>query len=331
MGYDHYYGKHWARTSGWLPVSIEFKERVEKEKIKYLTLCDVQAIDIFMLEQAAVLTRNDNRFLTDIIICEADNEKIPEIFEVTKPPLREAIVQGKLEKLLLFEDDDETRDVDPDEDVRNRKLREKLAIKKHAQKLKKEFPFDIINFDPYGNLLSPNRELFRAFEEIFKLQHGLGQFLMFVTSPINDFDEILPQFKADFDKNIADHEEIKVCSETYLQTSDFSEFSKHKKAAIGLGKSMVAKYSKKYGWESKHHGIYVYENDAGRFMMSSVIEFTANSDANKEDWYINDVKAIIENMPVSISFQAANTDKEIIDSLESIIEYRKQLQKEFSN
>ena len=95
MGWDNYYSKHCTRMYGWLPASKEFKERKGNAKLKYLTLCDTNAIDIFMFEMEGILERDENKTLTGVTICEMEESKIAEIFQNVNSPLRESIIKGK--------------------------------------------------------------------------------------------------------------------------------------------------------------------------------------------------------------------------------------------
>jgi hypothetical protein len=328
MGWDSYYSKHCARFYGWLPATKKFTADKKTKKLKYLSLCDTNAIDIFMLEMAGVLTRDENQFLTDVIICEKDSDKIPEIIQVVRPPLKEAIIQGKIQKLLLFEDDAQTRDIDPDNDVRSRKLRLKLNLKKNAQKLKNHFPFDLINFDPWESLLRPNSEIFRAFEKIFELQQPINSFLLFATTPISHPDDIQDCFVDDFKSNIKYFDEIKTAAYEVLKTNDFDAIvGDNKKMAIGVGKTIIAKMAKQHGWCSHHHGIYVYENDSGRKLLSAVVELTKANDDNS--WYSKDIVNIIKNMPHYFSYDSSLSDDKVIKHLKPVIKNREEIQKIF--
>jgi len=323
MGWDNYYSKHCARFYGWLPASEKFKSERLRKKLKYLTLCDTNAIDIFMLEMAGVLTRDENKFLTDVIICEKDSEKINEIFQIVRPPLKESIIQGKIQKLLLFEDDDQTINIDPDSDVRSRKLRLKLNLKKNAQKLKSYFPFDIINFDPWESLLKPDSEIFKAFEKIFELQKSINSFLLFVTTPISHTENIQDRFKDDFKSNINTFPEIKKVASEVLDTNKFDFIDdENKQMAIGFGKTIIAKIAKQHGWCSYHHGISVYENDSHRKLLSAVIEFSIERD---NSWYSGDIVNIIKNMPHYYSYESSKNDEKVVEHLKTVVKNREQI------
>lgn len=185
--YDTYYAKHCARFYGWLPASMKHKRHLGRRPLKYFTLCAEQAIDIFMLESEGVLSRDRNGRLPNVIICEKEERAAGKIFRLVRPPLEEAILVGELEKILLFQDTAETRGLLPDEDVKERRLRRLLRFKRLSERIRGYFPFDIINFDPYGNFLKPDLEenkLCQSFERILELQKSISTFLLFITTPI---------------------------------------------------------------------------------------------------------------------------------------------------
>lgn len=329
MNWDRYYSKHCARYYGWLPASKEFKKRIGDKKVKYLTLCDVTALDIFMLEKEGVLKRDANKYLSDVFICEMKEGSIPEIFEVVRPPLKEAIIQGKIEQLLIFQDDAETRDLDPDTDVRSKRVRDKLNLKKRSQKLKDAFPFDIINFDPCGNIFRPASDLYRGFVKIFELQQEVDTFLLFITSSIS-LERVASLFKEDFDNNVRCYPSIRQIVEADEQLNNYNELGDAKKAAIGLSKTFINKMAIQYGWISQHKGIYVYENDKSNLLISAVIELSKNKEQNSHEWYVSDVENILQHMPIVYSYQESNNNKEIKKHIDEVIKHREKIQKDLA-
>lgn len=329
--WDNYYSKHCARYYGWLPASKEFKTRKGNSKIKYLTLCDVNAIDIFMLEKEGILVRDENNTLTGVTICEMDESKIADIFKNVNPPLRESIVKGKIQHLLLFKDTKELSTLDPDADVRNRDTRRLLNMRRDALRLQSDFPFDIINFDPCDTIINPNGEMFKAFNKIFELQNGIDEFLMFSTTPITLNAAINKLFQEDFKKNVEDHQVIKLAAEANLNTISFAEIGDdNKKAAIGFGKTLIAKVSIKYGFRSTQSGIYIYKSDNGTAMMSSVTLLQKANKKEVDEWYPNEIAKIIAEMPTVYEPEFALENKVVRDHLKSIVDSRNNLQKQFA-
>lgn len=216
--YDTYYGKHCGRYYGWLPASEIFKRQLNKKSLKYFTLCAKEAIDVFMLEMEGILSRDKNKKLPDVIICEKEPGDAAEILDLVRPPLKDAIIVGELERILTFQDTDETKGIDPDDpkifDARDLRVRNLLRIKGLYRRLEKYFPFDIINFDPYGNLLNPGTEtnilLYQSFEKIFELQESINTFLLFITTPITNIHaRIQSTFRDDFESNVSRYPKIR--------------------------------------------------------------------------------------------------------------------------
>jgi len=155
--------KHFVRRDGWLPASIEQlsrisggKRQLNKEPLKYFTFCASHAIDVFMLEKENVLKRNSKTGRLDgVYFCEYDLDGFGKIAELIG-----SIDQGflgKFEKIVLFEEDEETRGKSYlDEEVAfSPKVREKLRLKDTYERLRQSFPFDIINLDVYGCMFPP--------------------------------------------------------------------------------------------------------------------------------------------------------------------------------
>lgn len=329
--WDNYYSKHCTRFYGWLPASKEFKERKGDSKIKYLTLCDTNAIDIFMLEMEGVLQRDTNQTLTGVTICEMEESKLADIFRNVNPPLRESIVKGKIQQLLLFQDTPELQAMDPDGDVRNREVRRKLNMRRDAVRLQASFPFDIINFDPCDSIINPNKEMFHALNKIFELQGDIDEFLIFSTTPIHLNEEITQLFSADFKQNIEDHEVIKLASEAALNTLEFSSIrDEHKKAAIGLGKTLIAKFAIKNGFISNQLGIYIYKSDNGTAMMSSVTLLSKANGQEPNDWYPNEIVKIIREMPTVYEPEYAEANDAVKNHLTAILQRREEIQSQFT-
>lgn len=102
--WDTYYCKHCARLYGWLPAVQEYREKINRETIKYFTLSDVKAIDVFMLEMEGILQRDEKKRLPNVVICEGNPAKVAQIYEVIRPPIKEAVIPEKLQDLLTFQE-----------------------------------------------------------------------------------------------------------------------------------------------------------------------------------------------------------------------------------
>jgi len=333
IDYDKYYAKHCARYYGWLPASKVYQKQINRNSLKYFTLCAKEAIDIFMLELEGVLLRDENKKLPDVIICEKEPRDAAEIFKLVRPPLKEAIVVGDLEKILTFQDTEETKGLSPNEDVKEYRIRRMLRIKGLSEQIKEYFPFDIINFDPYGNLLNPIQErnkLYQSFEKIFELQKMIDTFLLFVTTPIFDIhQDTESRLKSEFESNVSSHTDIRAALRSSLGTIAYHEIDEKKRIAIGFAKSVVISAAKRKGWNHKHYGIFMYESDSGRKMISSVVEFTKVNTEYDESNYIDDIVRVIENMPKYYSYRESQNNNEVKRHLEGIIRFREDTRNQY--
>jgi hypothetical protein len=327
--------KHAVRYYEWLPASLLFKKNMKKKKIKYFTLCAKQAIDVFMFELAEILSRDRYDNLPNVYICEKDPKDANEIYKVVRPPLKDALIVGELEKILLFKDTKDTKNRKiNDPDVRSFKIRKLLIIKERSERLKSYFPFDIINFDPYGNLLNPIQEvnkLYQSFKKIFKLQKDIASFLLFVTTTISHIDpECEIQLKQRYEQNISSHDQIRNIIKSYLGTLSYDDADKNKKLAIAFSKLIISSAAREEGWIHKHYGIIIYKRkETGEKMISSVIQFTRSKQNISETDYINDIANIIQSMPRFSTTEMAEKDSKVKNDLKRIVDYRKSIRSKY--
>lgn len=323
--WDKYYCKHCARLYGWLPASKEYKVRNRKLNIKYFTLCDTKAIDVFMLEMEKVLLRDENGMLPNVVICEGDPGKVTEILEVIRPPLKEAVIPEMLEDVLTFEDDNFTRSFPEGEQPRDFRLRKRLTLKRHYELLKNCFPFDIINFDPCGGLLEPpprKNGLYNALRRIFELQKKTERFLIFVTTPIS---KIAPESKEmlrdNFNNNLR-HSIVKDALMTSVKTIDYDKIERTKRIVICVAKVIIMRIAKEHGWKCKHDGIYAYENEHKNILLSLVVDCFKSDSGVDDSHYIQDVTNIILNMPKFYSYSESSKNEEVKSNLNEIVKFR---------
>lgn len=327
INWDKYIPKHCARYYGWLPSSIEFKKQIRKKSIKYLTLCGEKAIDVFMFEREGVLSRDNNKRLPNVFICERNEDIASSIFALVRPPIKEALIIGPLERILTFKDNQYTRGHSANEDHPNRNIRNMLKIKGLSQRLKSHFPFDIINFDTYGNLLNPddeaNKLLYQSFKKIFELQIRINCFLLFITAPITDIHRVFQsRFRNDFNSNVSKYPKVNNALLTSVGTIDYNNINENRIKAICFAKSIVIKAARKKGWHCYHKGIYIYQNINLRKMLSSVIQFSKTPDTVDESVYVEDIIRVIENMPEYFSYEDSLNKLEVRNHLDKIVEYR---------
>lgn len=333
IDYDKYYAKHCARYYGWLPAIEKYKVEFNRRSLKYFTLCARQAIDVFMLEIEKLLLRDESKRLPNVVICEKDKNVALEILNLVRPPLKEAVIQGALEDILLFQDDNRTRGISPDTYVRNREIRDRLRIKMLSERLKMFFPFDIINFDPYGNFLNPDlnrNKLYQSLRKIFELQEQVSAFLLLVTTPIFDIHpDSDSQLRIDFESNVSKHKKIHDVLLSSVHTIAYDEIKNKKRIAIGFAKSIVLAAAKSTGWNCEHQGIYVYQNEHGNRFLSSVAKVYKTHVSLDESAYVEDIIRIIKDMPEYYSYKDSLKNKEVIEHLEKIKKYRKEVKNEY--
>lgn len=336
IDYDAYYGKHCARYYGWLPASKTFKKQIENKPLKYFTLCAPQAIDVFMLEKEGVLSRDKNKKLPNVIICEENEDARTEILKLVRPPVKEAVIMDKLEELILYEDDDEVRQLlGKGESARpNKKQREKLDRRERAQHLKDQFPFDIFNFDPCGSLLDSDLEvnrLYHAFKRIFELQKSIDMFLLFITTNItNIHSNVQSRFRKIFKLNVSKYPKIREILLSSVGTTTYGSINENRRKAVGFAKAIVMSAARSKGWNCKHQGIYIYEyQSGGTRMLSSVMKLSKPHVAPDESIYVEDIIRVIKQMPEYYSYKDSLENQEVKKHLKKIIEYREKTRNEF--
>lgn len=331
--WDTYHCKHCVRLYGWLPASKEYLEHARKANIKYFTLSATKAIDIFMFEREGLLARDKSGKLPNVVICEGTPGKVPEIFDVVRPPTKEAIIIGKLQEILTFEDDEYTRITPLPTYSKDRKKRERLRLKRTFDRLRRFFPFDIINFDPCDNLLNPeiaNNKLYQALESVFDLQKSTTKFLLFVTTPIFGIAEGTKEsFQRDFQHNIYKYPDINEALLSTTGTIEYDKLDDNKQMAFCVAKSIVMRAARNRGWNCVHKGIYIYENEHGNRFLNSVTLCTQASGEPSESSYVEDLVRIILDMPKYYSFSESSSNEQLKEHLNEIVRFREKSRQEY--
>lgn len=275
--------KHFVRKYGWLPacqnqlIACRKKRYLNNYPLRYFTFCAAEAIDVFMLEREGILKRSDETGrLQGVYFCEQDAKDFGIIADLIGSP--EQGFRGELEKIVLFEDDNDTKgksleDIEPYPP----EIRKKLNFKDAHNRLRRAFPFDIINLDVYGVMFPPRRQevitpllksLIRILEwqteaEIKKGQR-LQQFTLFLTSHItpektnprateeltnivSDNLETYIEFRSTFNQRYKHTDVIK------LRDENFAEFF-----CVALPKFVIEKALMDFGWEVVHETTYLY-------------------------------------------------------------------------
>lgn len=330
--WDKRYSKHYVRRDGWLPESKEYIEKMGKSSVKYFTLCDVQAIDVFMLEMEGILPRDSNGRLPNVVICEGGGaRKTAEINRLVKPPLDEAIIPEWLEDLINFEDDEYTKVTPLNTFERDKLKRRKLRLKERHERFKMFLPFDIINFDPCNSILDKHLEvnrLYKALERIFELQKLTNQFLLFVTTNISNIHvSIVRKFEKDLVENLEKYQKLKQIIDKTLGQAEYRKIPEPYRTSICFVKSIMMQIAKKSGWYCEHKKIFVYENPDGTKMLASVALCTLAGSKKDESIYIDDLMGIVQGKVSYHSYADSLKDKSIKEDLKEIIDYREQVRK----
>jgi hypothetical protein len=149
--------KHTKRVRHLLPHAKRLKANLNPGRpFRYFTLCGPPMIDVFMLAKEGVLEYDESRHAIDtVVFCEYDDEDVPVMRELLGR--EDSGFQGKLEDLVLFEDDAFTSqfpDVQAIENFINQREeslsqgdRDALQRKINQLELQRFFPFDFINLD----------------------------------------------------------------------------------------------------------------------------------------------------------------------------------------
>ena len=279
--------KHYVRKYGWLAAASEQKQAVENRSkripLRYFTFCAAEAIDVFMLEHEGILKRSEQTGrLEGVYFCEADPDKFGVIADLIGSP--EQGFQGEFEKIVLFEDDDDTKEkAFEDDEFHSAEIRKKLRYKDAHHRLREAFPFDIINLDVCGVMFPPRKDimapLLKSIIQILKWQweskfsisgRECNQFTLFLTSHIDPDDtnqNAIGQLENRVVQNIREngnfrtafikqygHNQVKK-----LVRENFAEFF-----CIALPKFIIHEALFRLGWEVTCGPTYLYNRDYKR-------------------------------------------------------------------
>lgn len=146
--------KHYVRLEGWLPVFKRYA-LLRQGKVQYLTLCAKEAIDVRYFRIKGLLHYDSKqKTYPTVTFVERDAQDYAVIAE-TLGTTRLGI-KGDLESILMK----------PDENADD------------SKRLRKSFPYDIINLDFTGEVVRANdppySQTMHAVERVVELQHGAG-------------------------------------------------------------------------------------------------------------------------------------------------------------
>ena len=151
--------KHYVRRHAWLPAA---QDQFEASSLagrdpSYLTFCAANAVDVFLFLKEGILIRDPE---TDVVLntyfCEKEQTEFNEISQLIGA--HEQGFLGTFEDMILFEDDDTTRDKDirdTSKRYRGRQLRQRLNTKERHRQFRTAAPFDVVNLDICGVFFPP--------------------------------------------------------------------------------------------------------------------------------------------------------------------------------
>lgn len=166
--------KQYVRRYGWLQIIEDYIERRRNDGVelplKFLTLPGANASDIGLWWKAGVLKKREDGTL-NVAICDKEYADVVTIY---------------------------LRDLGGVLDYSNKPLHEALKAQQGA--LRKHFPFDVINVDICGSLISRRRKSeMEAVERLFRLQRGQCFLLLLTTRPdVTAMDRLITILQGNF-------------------------------------------------------------------------------------------------------------------------------------
>ena len=348
--------KHYVRTDGWLKAAKEQKNVVRRRSknipLRYFTFCAAKAIDVFMLEREGILNRSAKTGrLEGVYFCEKNDEDFGEIAELIGPT--EEGFRGEFEKIVLFEDDEDTEGkslLDEDENLHPDHIHKKLQIKDAHDRLHKAFPFDIINLDVCGVMFPLKKgvipPLLKSILHILRWQteskfsntHKCDRFTLFLTSPINrdsTNQTAIQQLEDLVRKNINTIADFQAAFAQRYGHDDVHQLVHENFArffCVALPKFIIDLALRQFGWRVTCGPTYLYnrddrwvENKQYQIMHTvSVYErILKRPDMRSEDQYIQAVTQLVNN-PVKWVDKILTPERkqELEEDLKQIINFR---------
>ena len=357
--------KHYVRKHGWLTAAKQQKHvirsRSKRIPLRYFTFCAAEAIDVFMLAREGILKRSEETGrLEGVYFCEEDLRKFGIIADLIGSP--ENGFQGEFEKIVLFKDDEETtdktlEDEQEDQDPYTPEMRQKLRYKDKHLRLRKAFPFDIINLDVCGVMFPPRRDIMAPLlESIIQIlawqteskflinERECKRFTLFLTSHIDPSDtnqNAIEQLENRVIENINTNEGFRSAFVGHyghdlvkkLVQDNFAEFF-----CIALPKFIIHEALFRFGWKVTCGPTYLYNRDYRReenrqyqiMHTVSVYEripgFGRSLDIPNVDQYTQSVIQLVNDQIKWIDDVIENLDvsRELEEDLKKIVELRDQ-------
>lgn len=350
--------KHYVRRHGWLKAARQQKQTIRRSKnipLRYFTFCAAEAIDVFMLEREQILKRSEEtERLEGVYFCEEDDESFGRIAELIGSPQQG--FQGEFEKIVLFEDDEETKGKTlTDEEHYPLAIRRKLRYKDAHQRLRAAFPFDIINLDVCGVMFPPREvamtQLLKSLIQILEWQTKsefpinnleCKRFTLLLTShidPDNTNQQAIEQLENRVNDNMKNTDFRTAFVEKYghnqvgkLINEKFPEFF-----CVALPKFIIHEALFRLGWQVTCGPTYLYNRDYRREenkqyqimhtvgVYERIPNFQERLDAPNPSQYIQSVTQLINNGVEWVDSITKNPDilRQLEQDLTKIVELRK--------
>ena len=353
--------KHYVRRYGWLTATKKQKNairnRSKKIPLRYFTFCAADAIDVFMLEKEGILTRaQETGRLEGVYFCEKDDDEFGDIADLIGSP--EQGFLGKFEKIVLFEDDQDTMERTlEDEDFYPSKIRKKLRYKDAHHRLRDAFPFDIINLDVCGVMFPPRKgiitPLLQSIIQILEWQTKSNflinqslckRFTLFLTSHIDKDDtnqEVVKQLEKRVHDNINTSKDFQSAFCDRYGHNQADRLSREKFAeffCVAFPKYMIHRALFEFGWKVTSGPTFLYkrayrreENKQYQIMHTvSVYEripdFQQSLNTPSTSQYIESVTQLVNDGVkwVDDAIGNPNINQELEEDLKQIVELRDQ-------
>lgn len=314
--------KHYVRLEGWLPV-FQGYARQQNRSVRYLTLCAKYAIDVRYFRNKGVLEYDETqRIYPTVAFAEKDAQDYAIIAETLGTVMLG--IKGDLEEIL----------VRPDENPDN------------SEKLRKSFPYDIINLDFTGEVVReddpPYSITIRAIERIIELQIDANaqhwhMFLTFRACPQTANHEADQELRGIIEQNFQNVQARAAYgarpAPEQLVHDHYEEFLR-----IGIAK-FLANSAAQRGYASVLEGSYFYprippDGDPRYHIIKLIVEFNAIRAARNLPnprramaAYENSVPQIFGSRPVDVYVQLGDraTRQRIADDLRPVLDELEQL------
>jgi len=341
--------KHYVRSHGWGPAcenrakAVRRAGRRLKEPLKYFTLCAGRAVDVFMLSRLGVLQIDGktNR-LQGVCWCEVRDDEAAEI----ERSVGGVGFRGRLEDILLFEDDADTRRYTLDDEPEKR-IRRKLNIKSLHEGLRGRFPFDILNLDFCGQFFPPDEPfsspMLRLIDRMLEWQRdaddqSCDSFTLLLTSCIRKrrSQDAMAELTTRLQDNIEQSPPFREAYESTFSGTDPKSLRERDLPAffsVALPKVITSR-ARERQWSPVHVGTFVYTRSNSQtgesyWMLSWVAHFSrvtgqALKGNQRDPLYEKAITDIFAHGPVDVrkALSLRGVKKEVREDLAAVRKHR---------